>query len=82
MEDNKNATAELVANLMLDPGFVLVPQDRYEELICAEKERDILSVVLDSESSYLARTVADAIRESRRFPRPIGAVQKESHDAE
>nr|DAH43286.1 MAG TPA: hypothetical protein [Caudoviricetes sp.] len=82
MEDSKNATAELVANLMLDPGFVLVPQDRYEELICAEKERDILSAVLDSGSSYSAGTVMDAIRASRRFPRPIGAVQKESHDAE
>lgn len=77
MEDNKNAAAELVANLMLDPGFVLVPQDRYEELICAEKERDILSAVLDSESSYSVRTVMDAIRASRRFPRPIG--DQESH---
>lgn len=78
MEDSKNATAELVANLMLDPGFVLVPQDRYEELICAEKARDILSAVLDSGSSYSAGTVMDAIRASRRFPRPIGA-QEESH---
>lgn len=78
MEDNKNATAELVANLMLAPGFVLVPQDRYEELICAEKERDILSAVLDSGSSYSVGTVMDAIRASRRFPRPNGA-QGESH---
>ena len=81
MEDNKNAPAELVSSLMLDPGFVLVPQDRYEELIRAEKERDILNAVLDSESSYLVGTVMDAIRASRRFSRPIGA-QKESHNAE
>ena len=33
MEDTKKTPAELVADLMLDPGFVLVPQDRYEELI-------------------------------------------------
>lgn len=39
MEDTKKTPAELVADLMLDPGFVLVPQDRYEELIRAETER-------------------------------------------
>ena len=33
MEDTKKTPAELVADLMLYPGFVLVPQDRYEELI-------------------------------------------------
>lgn len=82
MEDTKKTPAELVADLMIDPGFVLVPQDRYEELICAEKERDILNAVLDSESSYSVGTVMNAIRASRRFPRPIGAVQKEIHDAE
>ena len=27
MEDNKKTPSELVADLMLDPGFVLVPQD-------------------------------------------------------
>lgn len=42
MEDTKKTPAELVADLMLDPGFVLVPQDRYEELIRAETERDVL----------------------------------------
>lgn len=36
MEDTKKTPAELVADLMLDPGFVLVPQDRYEELIRAK----------------------------------------------
>lgn len=41
MEDTKKTPAELVADLMLDPGFVLVPQDRYEELIRAETERDV-----------------------------------------
>lgn len=82
MEDNKNAATELVSNLMLDPGFVLVPQDRYEELIRAEKERDILNAVLDSESSYSVGTVMDAIRASRRFSHPIRAGQEDSHDAE
>lgn len=42
MEDTKKTPAELVADLMLDPGFVLVPQDRYEELVRAETERDVL----------------------------------------
>lgn len=42
MEDNRKTPSELVADLMLEPGFVLVPQDRYEELIRAETERDVL----------------------------------------
>ena len=33
MENDKKTPAELVADLMLDPGFVLVPQARYEELL-------------------------------------------------
>ena len=40
MENDKKTPAELVADLMLDPGFVLAPQDRYEELVRAETERD------------------------------------------
>ena len=35
MEDTKKPPAELVADLMLDHGFVLVQQDRYEELLRA-----------------------------------------------
>ena len=46
MEDTKKTPAELVADLMLDPGFVLVPQDRYEELIRAETERDVLEATI------------------------------------
>ena len=39
MEDTKKTPAELVADLMLDPGFVLVPQDRYEELIRGDEDK-------------------------------------------
>jgi len=49
MEDTKKTPAELVADLMLDPGFVLVPQDRYEELIRAETERDVLEATIKGE---------------------------------
>lgn len=52
MEDTKKTPAELVADLMLDPGFVLVPQDRYEELIRAETERDVLEATIKGENSY------------------------------
>ena len=52
MEDTKKTPAELVADLMLDPGFVLVPQDRYEELVRAETERDVLEATIKGENSY------------------------------
>ena len=49
MENDKKTPAELVADLMLDPGFVLVPQDRYEELVRAETERDVLEATITGE---------------------------------
>ena len=57
MEDTKKTPAELVADLMLDPGFVLVPQDRYEELIRAETERDVLEATIKGENSGMAESV-------------------------
>ena len=33
MEDTKKTPAELVADLMLDPGFVLVPQDTVKNMV-------------------------------------------------
>lgn len=63
--DEKKDPAELVANLCLDPGFVLVPQDRYEELIRAETERDVLEAVITGERSYSVDTVMDAIKAAR-----------------
>ena len=64
MDDNKKTPEELVANLCLDPGFVLVPQDRYEELIRAETERDVLesSIKIDK---YEVGTVMKAIDRAR-----------------
>lgn len=64
MEDTKKTTAELVADLMLDPG-VLVPQDRYEELIRAETERDVLEATIKGENSYNVERVLDAIQQAR-----------------
>lgn len=66
MEDTKKTPAELVADLMLDPGFVLVPQDRYEELIRAETERDILEVTIKGENSYNVDRVLGAIQTARK----------------
>lgn len=66
MEDTKKTPAELVADLMLDPGFVLVPQDRYEELIRAETERDVLEATIKGENSYNVERVLDAIQQARK----------------
>lgn len=65
MEDNRKTPAELVADLMLDPGFVLVPQDRYEELIRAEIERDVLEATIEGENSYNVDKVLKAIKAAR-----------------
>lgn len=66
MEDTKKTPAELVADLMLDPGFVLVPQDRYEELIRAETERDVLEATIKGENSYNnVERVLDVIQQAR-----------------
>lgn len=61
MENDKKTLADLIADLILDPGFILVPQDRYEELIRAETERDVLEAALKGESKYDASTVMNAI---------------------
>lgn len=65
MENPKKETADLFAELCLDPGFVLVPQDRYEELIRAETERDVLEMGLTAGSGYGADKVLDAIKSAR-----------------
>lgn len=65
MENDKKPPAELVADLMLDPGFVLVPQDRYEELVRAETERDVLEATILGENRYAVGTVLDAIKKAR-----------------
>lgn len=64
MDDDKKTPAELVADLCLDPGFVLVPQDRYEELIRAETERDVLEATIKSDK-YFVGTIMDAILYAR-----------------
>ena len=66
MEDTKKTPAELVADLMLDPGFVLVPQDRYEELVRAETERDVLEATIKGENSYNVDRVLAAIQRARK----------------
>lgn len=65
MENSKKEPADLFAELCLDPGFVLVPQDRYEELIRAETERDVLEATLSDGSSYSAEKVLAAIKSAR-----------------
>lgn len=56
---------DLFVSLCLDPGFVLVPKDRYEELIRAETERDVLECTITGKNKYSADTVMDAIRAAR-----------------
>ena len=61
----KRSAEELVAQLCLEPGFVLVPQDRLEELVRAETERDILEAVILGDKDYNARIVMEAIKSGR-----------------
>lgn len=81
MENPKKETADLFAELCLDSGFVLVPQDRYEELVRAETERDVLEMVLTNGSGYGAEKVLDAIKSARskvyraKTPAPDAATE-------
>ena len=63
--DEKRSPEELLAQLCLEPGFVLVPQDRFEELVRAEAERDVLEATILGESRYAVGTVLDAIKKAR-----------------
>lgn len=65
MENSKKETADLFAELCLDPGFILVPQDRFEELIRAETERDVLEMALTGDSSYGVEKAFNAIKSAR-----------------
>lgn len=65
MENDKKTPAELVADLMLEPFFVLVPKDRYEELVRAETERDVLEGALTGNCKYDADKVMTAILAAR-----------------
>lgn len=64
--EEKKSPAELVADLCLDPGFILLPQDRYEELIRAETERNVLEATIEGENSYGIEKVLNAIKTARR----------------
>ena len=63
--DEKRTPEELLAQLCLEPGFVLVPQDRFEELVRAETERDVLEATIRGENKFNVDTVMEAIRVSR-----------------
>ena len=63
--DEKRSPEELLAQLCLEPGFVLVPQDRFEELVRAEAERDVLEVVILGDKNYNVDVVMAAITKAR-----------------
>lgn len=63
--DEKRSPEELLAQLCLEPGFVLVPRDRFEELVRAEAERDVLEVVILDGKSYNVDFVMAAIKKAR-----------------
>lgn len=63
--DEKRSPEELLAQLCLEPGFVLVPQDRFEELVRAEAERDVLEVVILGDKNYNVDVVMAAIKKAR-----------------
>lgn len=64
MDETRNPE-ELTAQLCVEPGFVLVPRDRFEELVRAETERDVLEVVILGDKSYSVDVVMDAIKKAR-----------------
>ena len=80
MEDNRKTPSELVADLMLDPGFVLVPQDRYEELIRAETERDVLEETIMGNNSYNTDKVLEAIQQARSTLRRMKMLVEKAAD--
>ena len=63
--DEKRSLEKLLAQLCLEPGFVLVPQDRFEELVRAEAERDILEAVITNNKGYNVDVVMIAIKKAR-----------------
>lgn len=63
--DEKRSLEELLAQLCLEPGFVLVPQDRFEELVRAEAERDVLEATILGENKYAVGAVLDSIKKAR-----------------
>ena len=63
--DEKRSPEELLAQLCWEPGFVLVPQDRFEELVRAEAERDVLEVVILGDKNYNVDVVMAAIKKAR-----------------
>ena len=63
--DEKRSPEELLAQLCLEPGFGLVPQDRFEELVRAEAERGVLEATILGENRYAVGTVLDAIKKAR-----------------
>lgn len=63
--DEKRSLEELLAQLCLEPGFVLVPQDRFEELVRAEAERDVLEATILGGNKYAVGTVLDSIKKAR-----------------
>lgn len=72
MENDKKTPTDLIANLILDPGFVLIPQDRYEEMVRAETERDVLEATILGENMYNIETIMKAILQARnRLVRPM-----------
>ena len=62
MEDNK--ILESVAKLFMEPVFVLVPQDRYEELVRAEMQRDMVFTLSESDKSYQLSELIKLMRAS------------------
>lgn len=66
MDMNQKTALELVAELVLDPGFLLVPKDRYEELIRAEMERDVLEATI-AKDKYGIDATMEAIHNARKL---------------
>lgn len=70
--DREAFMADLLAAMAIEPGFMVIPQDRYAELVRAETERDILEEIISGDSTYYSVGRAmEAIRRARSLYRRI-----------
>lgn len=62
--------------------MIPVPVSRYEELVRAETERNVLEAAISGRSSYTASVVLDAIQSARRIEAEASCPQCKKCSAE
>ena len=78
---NDNINIEKVASDEEPDIYMTVPLKRYEELVRAETERDVLEATICGKSHYYVENVMDAIKQARKAEAKKEAAQEDA-DAE